>query len=106
LGVKKYYTVKGESSMANYVKATGPLSIAVDASKWNSYRGGIMSSSSCGNRINHAVQAVGVDTSSYWKVRNSWGKSWGESGFIRLEYGKNTCGLASQGSTHVDTKKA
>jgi C1A family cysteine protease len=106
LGVKSYHTVRGESSMANYVKSSGPLSIAVDASTWNSYRGGIMSN--CGTRINHAVQAVGVDTSKggYWKVRNSWGKSWGESGYIRLAYGQNTCGLASQGSTYVDTKKA
>ena len=29
------------------------------------------------------------------QVRNSWGTSWGESGFIRLSYGGNTCGIAS-----------
>jgi C1A family cysteine protease len=105
LGVSGYSTVRGESSMSNYVKNTGPLSIVLDASDWNSYRGGIKSS--CGTRINHAVQAVGVDTSSggYWKVRNSWGKSWGESGYIRLAYGKNTCGLASQGATYVKPKE-
>jgi C1A family cysteine protease len=42
------------------------------------------------------VQAVGISTTGgYWKVRNSWGTSWGESGFIRLAYGDNTCGLTS-----------
>ena len=82
-----------ESSMASYVQSTGPLSIVVDASSWSDYTGGIMSV--CGQDIDHAVQAVGVDASSggYWKVRNSWGPSWGESGFIRLSYGQNTCDL-------------
>ena len=46
--------------------------------------------------MDHCVQAVGINTAqSYWNVRNSWGTSWGESGFIRLSYGGNTCGIAS-----------
>jgi len=82
-----------ESAMASYVQSTGPLAIVVDANDWSSYKGGIVSQ--CGTEVDHAVQAVGVDASSggYWKVRNSWGISWGESGFIRLAYGKNTCNL-------------
>jgi len=83
-----------ESAMASYVQATGPLSIVVDAEEWSSYTGGVLTT--CGTTLDHAVQAVGIDTANgYWKVRNSWGTSWGESGFIRLAYGKNTCGLAS-----------
>jgi len=91
--VTSYTTISGETNMANYVKATGPLSVCLDASSWNSYTGGIMTS--CGNNVDHCVQAVGVDTSSYWKVRNSWGTSWGESGYIRLAYGKNTCDITN-----------
>jgi len=93
LTVTDYANINGETDMANYVLATGPVSIDVDASTWSTYTGGIMSK--CPTQINHAVQAVGVDTSSggYWKVRNSWGEDWGESGFIRLAYGQNTCGL-------------
>ena len=80
--------------MASYVGSTGPLSIIVDASAWSSYTGGILST--CGTSLDHAVQAVGIDTAAgYWKVRNSWGTSWGEAGFIRLAYGKNLCGLTS-----------
>ena len=90
----------GESSMASYVKATGPLSVCVDASDWSSYTGGVLST--CGTSVDHCVQAVGIDTNveseehdGYWKVRNSWGTSWGESGFIRITYGANTCAIAS-----------
>jgi len=95
VGVKGYTTLKGESAMASYTQGTGPLSVCVDASTWNSYRGGIMTT--CGKSVNHCVQAVGVDASTggYWKVRNSWGTSWGESGYIRLAYGKDTCAITS-----------
>jgi C1A family cysteine protease len=95
LTVTDYANIDGETDMSNYVLATGPVSVALDASTWSSYTGGIMSV--CPTQINHAVQAVGVDTSSggYWKVRNSWGPDWGESGFIRLSYGSNTCGITS-----------
>ena len=48
-------------------------------------KSGIMSHKSCGTSTDHAVQAVGIDTGAgYWKVRNSWGTSFGESGYIRL----------------------
>jgi len=93
--VNGYTTVKGESAMASYMQSTGPLSVCLDASSWNSYKGGIMTV--CGNSVDHCVQAVGVDASSngYWKVRNSWGPGWGESGYIRLAYGKNTCAITN-----------
>ena len=60
----------------------------------------------CGTSINHAVQAVGVDdsTGGYWKVRNSWSETWGESGFIRLAYGQDMCGITYD-VTYVDAKK-
>jgi len=84
-----------ETNMANYVLSTGPLSVCLDASSWNSYTGGIMKV--CGQSVDHCVQAVGVDTGTngYWKVRNSWGVSWGESGYIQLAYGSNTCDITN-----------
>lgn len=104
ISLSGYQTITGESNMAAYMQTTGPLSVCVDAQTWNSYNGGIMSV--CGQNIDHCVQAVGVDASSggYWKVRNSWGVTWGESGYIRLAYGKNTCGITSD-PTYVSVAK-
>jgi len=98
--VDEYYTVSGESQMASYVGSTGPLSVCLDASSWSTYTSGILKV--CGDSVDHCVQAVGVDTSGgYWKVRNSWGTSWGEDGFIRLAYGSNTCDITND-PTYVD----
>jgi C1A family cysteine protease len=66
-----------------------PISVAVDASVWSSYRSGVLSS--CGANVNHGVLLVGA-SDAYWKIKNSWGASWGESGFIRLARG-NTCAV-------------
>jgi len=103
--VSGYTTIGSESSMATYVQSTGPLSVCLDAATWNSYTGGIVTK--CGNQVDHCVQAVGVDASSsgYWKVRNSWGTSWGESGYIRLAYGKNMCNIASDPTWAAVAKK-
>lgn len=81
-----------EAQMAAWIKKNGPLPIAVDAqSHWQTYTGGVVSSCT-GKSLDHGVLAVGY-TADYWIVKNSWGSSWGESGYIRLAYGSNQCGL-------------
>jgi len=81
-----------EDQMAAYMLKNGPLPIAVDAqSHWQTYTGGIVSNCN-GKQLDHGVMAVGY-TSDYWIVKNSWGATWGESGYIRLAYGSNQCGL-------------
>uniref|UniRef100_A0A7S3NZI5 Uncharacterized protein n=1 Tax=Euplotes crassus TaxID=5936 RepID=A0A7S3NZI5_EUPCR len=84
---------KDEASMHDALKS-GPISIAVDASTWSTYQGGILTRESCGTGMNHAVVIVAYnDEDNTWKVRNSWSPSWGEEGHIRLRYGENTCNL-------------
>lgn len=61
------------------------------------YGGGILTASGCGigGIVDHAILAVGYDAFSF-KVRNSWGTSWGESGYIRIARnvsGVGTCGI-------------
>merc|ERR1712110_976893 len=75
-----------------------PMSVCVDATLWQTYTGGVITSSSgCGTSIDHAVQATGYNAGgNYWIVRNSWGESWGESGFVWVEYGANVCGITDQ----------
>jgi len=94
----EYAGKNDEAKMADYLATHGPVSICVDASNWNNYKKGILPASKCGNQLDHCVLAVGYDLDSkYWIVRNSWGTDWGvEDGFIYLEYGTNTCGLATE----------
>merc|ERR1712118_202030 len=73
-----------EDMMQSYVSQTGTLSVCVDASTWDGYQGGVMSS--CGQETDHCVQIVGISGGA-WKIRNSWGTDWGESGFLRLAVG-------------------
>jgi cathepsin L len=68
---------------------TQPVSVSVDASTWSIYQSGVFNCTAKDLDIDHAVQVVGYgnDPTSgldYWIVRNSWGSSWGESGYIRL----------------------
>jgi C1A family cysteine protease len=107
--ISGYQTVssssRGESDMASYVGATGPLSVCVDAESWSSYTSGVMKI--CGSSVDHCVQAVGLDTKAstpYWIVRNSWGVTWGEQGYIYLEYGQNTCAVASDATYTTGVK--
>jgi len=84
-----------ENQMAANLASTAPFSIIVDASAWQFYQGGILSN--CGHNLDHAVFAAGYDLNSgFWRVRNSWGTGWGENGFIRLAFGKNTCGIQTE----------
>jgi C1A family cysteine protease len=86
-----------EAQMAANLAATAPFSIIVDASRWQFYTGGILKSTQCGHSLDHAVIAAGYSiTDKYWNVRNSWGASWGEHGYIRLEYDHNTCGMTTE----------
>jgi len=99
-------SASGEAAMASTVCSTSPLSICVDASTWQNYRGGIVTSN-CGTQLDHCVQAVGLVQNGnppYWVVRNSWGVTWGERGFIYLEYGVDMCGLALESTTASATK--
>jgi C1A family cysteine protease len=106
IGVSNYGLWSGndiENSMGGYTQQAGPISICLDASNFNSYTGGVMWS--CGKTTNHCVQAVGVDVGGYWKVRNSWGAGWGESGHIRLGFGGNVCNLVSSSTVVTVFKK-
>jgi len=79
----------------------GPVSIAIEADQdvFQFYSSGVLDDASCGTNLDHGVLVVGFDLTGaslekYWIVKNSWGASWGQSGYIYMAYGKNTCGLS------------
>ncbi|XP_076933297.1 senescence-specific cysteine protease SAG39-like [Bidens hawaiensis] len=82
-----------------------PVSVAVDASKFQFYGSGVLNGT-CGTDLDHGVTVVGYGTSDdgmkYWLVKNSWGTDWGEAGYIRMqrdvEYKEGMCGIAMMAS--------
>jgi len=91
-----------ETGLWTVVQKTGPQSICVDAQPWQTYRSGIYDSTACKHGyydLDHCVHLTGYGVESgtkYWVVKNSWGASWGEKGYIRLVFGKNMCGVADE----------
>lgn len=100
--VKSYTDIKAgdENALKDAVANVGPVSVAVDAtSQWQFYRGGVFEPlTGCGTKLNHGVAVVGYGSEGgkdYWIIRNSWGSTWGEKGYLRLVMGKNECGVAN-----------
>ena len=82
----------------------GPVGIAVEAYNphFQLYRSGILDTTSCGQALDHAVDAVGWGTyngQEYLMVRNSWGAKWGVDGYGYIAMNDlNICGALSLGS--------
>lgn len=85
-----------------------PVAAAVqaDATVFQFYTGGILDDSACGTAVNHGVLIVGYGSENgkdFWIVKNSWGTSWGESGYVRIAKSSSkttpgVCGIAALAS--------
>ena len=99
-GVSGYKRVGSQVSDLKSALAHGPLSVAIEADQksFKHYSSGILSSG-CGTKLDHGVLVVGYGTDNgheYFRVKNSWGHSWGDSGYIRLSTSGNVCGILNQ----------
>lgn len=75
-----------------------PVAVSVNAETWKNYRSGIINDEACNTKTNHAIIAVGYNTTDdipYYIVRNSWGPKWGENGHARvaIKDGIGICGI-------------
>lgn len=108
--LNNWYPIKqDENLIAQALMMFGPLAIGVNADPFQMYNGGIMDPSSCSpNGIDHAVTLVGFGNEGgrdFWTIRNSWGKGWGENGYVRLIRGKGACGMNLMVTAVEVTKK-
>merc|ERR1711967_10571 len=97
-GVTGYKSVGQSTDSLKSALQTGPVSVAIEADQMaiQLYSGGVLSSG-CGTNLDHGVLAVGYDSNSF-KVKNSWGTSWGNSGYLQISQSGNTCGIHSDAS--------
>jgi len=106
--ISGYTDVSVSTSALEAACSQGPVSIAIEADQvaFQLYTSGVMTGT-CGTGLDHGVLLVGYGTDGgddYWKVKNSWGKNWGESGYIRLcrncnkNSGRGQCGILMSAS--------
>jgi len=96
--ISGYFTVPGAGSGSQgddaLAKAlmTGPVTVTVAVDdKFANYHTGIMSGVSTQCNLNHAILATGFGP-NFWKIKNSWGASWGAEGYAKFERSTSGCG--------------
>lgn len=97
-----------EQALVAAVAKYGPVSICIDAEKsFINYKSGVYNGPCSSEPIkqNHCVSVVGYSLEDkYWLVRNTWGTSWGEDGYIRMAMGSNLCGITNEATIANVTK--
>jgi cathepsin L len=99
--VSAFTDVSHTASQMRAALAKGPVSVAIEADQmaFQSYTSGVITSG-CGTNLDHGVLAVGYGTlggQQFFLVKNSWGPSWGDEGYVRIG-AANQCGILNAAS--------
>ncbi|KAJ8943320.1 hypothetical protein NQ318_004761 [Aromia moschata] len=98
-----YDLPSSEYALQDAVANVGPVAAAMNAQlqSFSYYEGGIYWDSDCSSQIDHGVLVVGYGTENgqdYWLIKNSWGTSWGEGGYMRMARNVGMCGIDVENS--------
>lgn len=101
--ISECYNVKDNEIDLAIAVQNQPVSVAIEADNidFQLYKSGIFDNENCGINLNHGVLVIGYGI-NYWIVKNSWGDTWGENGYIKIKRNikksKGLCGIAMMAS--------
>uniref|UniRef100_A0A0G4I6B5 Uncharacterized protein n=1 Tax=Chromera velia CCMP2878 TaxID=1169474 RepID=A0A0G4I6B5_9ALVE len=106
-GFKGFYDVptESESALMGAVASHGPVAVAIEADEmaFQFYSSGVFTSR-CGTNLDHGVLVVGYGTEkglNFWLVKNSWGASWGDKGYIKMVRNSSKASVGSGGECGI-----
>uniref|UniRef100_A0A0G4H8P6 Peptidase C1A papain C-terminal domain-containing protein n=1 Tax=Chromera velia CCMP2878 TaxID=1169474 RepID=A0A0G4H8P6_9ALVE len=107
IGFNGFYDVprRSETALMAAVAEHGPVAVAIQANEmaFKFYKSGVLTEH-CGSRMNHGVLLVGYGTENgldYWLVKNSWGRTWGDKGYIKLVRNSSKPSVGSHGQCGI-----
>lgn len=96
----RYVPIRSNGFLRDLLFTVGPLVVGVNSSSFTfqNYKSGIYNDPACVGGVDHAVLLTGFGNDErygdYWVIKNSYGKNWGESGFMRMTREiNNFCGI-------------